>query len=673
MTEQNNYLGQEKIWTLLFKFSVPCILSMVIGALYNIVDQLFIGNSRLGYLGNAATSIVYPITIIVLAFGLMWGDGCATYLSICQGRKDTSRIHRAIGGCISFSAVVGLLVVAVCTLFADSILSAFGAQGETLAYAKEYLFALLFGIPFYLVATMLVSVVRADGSPRYSMVATCTGCIVNIILDPVFIYGFDMGMTGAAIATVIGQMSCFIFMMVYLHKIKTFRLTWKSLIPDVREVGKSSQYGISSFLTNISTVILSIVTNVLLARYGATSVYGADIPIAVIGIVFKVFGIIISIAVGLAVGGQPILGYNFGAGNHARVREAFRKIMFCNVMIGAIATLLVELIPHVIIGWFGEGSELYVHYAVLAFRIYLGLILFTCLTKAIAIFFQSIGKPFTAITVALSRDIVFLIPGLIWLASLGGPEKGIETLLWAAPASDVLSMILCVILVVRFFRASHTVKEHTQDSILPSVAYDGAELTDQIIAIGRSYGAGGRTVGKLLANKLHIPYYDSELLTEVAKASGLSRKYLEGIDEKPMQLATIYRSVGYGSEEYVPFEQTALQAQREVIESIASRGACVIVGRRADQILADHSNLVSVFIAGSEARRCKRIMERDGVSEKDAMQKIRKADKERAMYYNRHSTGTWADPGTYDYCFNTDKHELAAVANIISNIIFNIK
>ena len=669
MTEQNNYLGQDKIWALLFKFSVPCILSMVIGALYNIVDQLFIGNSRLGYLGNAATSIVYPITIIVLAFGLMWGDGCATYLSICQGRRDTSRIHRAIGGCITFSVAVGLIIVAVCALFADPILSAFGARGETLAYAKEYLFTLLFGIPFYLVATMLVSIVRADGSPRYSMVATCTGCIVNIILDPVFIYGFDMGMTGAAVATVIGQMSCFIFMMVYLHRIKTFRLTWKSLIPNVREVGKSSQYGISSFLTNISTVILSIVTNVLLAMYGATSVYGADIPIAVIGIVFKVFGIIISIAVGLAVGGQPILGYNFGAGNTARVRETFRKIMLCNVIIGAVATLLVELIPHVIIGWFGEGSKLYVHYAVLAFRIYLGLILFTCLTKAIAIFFQSIGKPFTAIAVALSRDIVFLIPGLIWFASLGGPEKGVETLLWAAPASDVLSMILCVVLVTRFFRASDAAREHIPERSAAQQVYDGAALTGKVITIGRSYGAGGRTVGKLLANKLHIPYYDSELLTEVAKASGLSRKYLEGIDEKPAQLATIYRSVGYGSEEYVPFEQKAMQAQREVIENIASKGACVIVGRRADQILSGNRNLVSVFIAGSEAHRCKRIMERDSISEKDAMQKIRKADKERAMYYNRHSSGIWADPSSYDYCFNTDKHELSTVADMIFSLI----
>ena len=671
MTEQNGYLGQEKIWTLLFKFSVPCILSMVIGALYNIVDQLFIGNSRLGYLGNAATSIVYPITIIVLAFGLMWGDGCATYLSICQGKKDTSHIHRAIGGCITFSVAVGLIVVAICALFADSILSAFGAQGETLAYAKEYLFTLLFGIPFYLVATMLVSVVRADGSPRYSMVATCTGCIVNIILDPVFIYGLDMGMTGAAVATVIGQMSCFVFMMVYLHKTKTFHLTWKSLIPDVPEVVKSSQYGISSFLTNISTVVLSIVTNVLLAKYGATSVYGADIPIAVIGIIFKVFGIIISIAVGLAVGGQPILGYNFGAGNTSRVRETFRKIMLCNVIIGVIATLLVELIPHIIIGWFGEGSELYVRYAVLAFRIYLGLILFTCITKANAIFFQSIGKPFTAITVALSRDIVFLIPGLIWFATLGGPEKGVETLLWAAPASDILSMILCVVLVAHFFKASDVVREHTPDDPVMQQEYDGAALTDKVITIGRSYGAGGRTVGKLLANKLHIPYYDSELLAEVAKASGLSQKYLEGIDEKPARLATIYRSVGYGSEGYVPFEETAMQAQREVIESIANKGPCVIVGRRADQILSSHNNLVSVFIAGSEAYRRMRIMERDGISEREAIRKIRKADKERAMYYNRNSSTVWADPSSYDYCFNMDKNAFSAVADMICGLIEN--
>ena len=320
MESQNMDLGTERIGKLLVRFSVPCILSMVIGALYNIVDQLFIGNSELGYLGNAATSIVYPITIIVLAFGLMWGDGCAAYLSICQGKRDTAKVSRAIGGCIAASAVIGLLLAAICAIFAKPLLSVLGASGETLNYAGEYLYTLLFVIPFYLVATMLVSVVRADGSPRYSMLATCSGCIVNLILDPVLIYGAGMGLRGAALATVIGQLTCFLYMMAYIPRYKTFRLSLRALIPDARLVVGSSRLGLSSFLTNISTVVLSVVTNVLLARYGATSVYGADIPIAVIGIVFKVFGIVISIAVGVSIGGQPILGYNYGAGRFDRVR-----------------------------------------------------------------------------------------------------------------------------------------------------------------------------------------------------------------------------------------------------------------------------------------------------------------------------------------------------------------
>ena len=638
---------------------------MVIGALYNIVDQLFIGNSRLGYLGNAATSIVYPITIIVLAFGLMWGDGCATYLSICQGKKDTSRIHKAIGGCITCSVAVGVIVIILCALLADGILGAFGASGETLAYAKEYLYVLLFGIPFYLVATMLVSVVRADGSPRYSMIATCTGCIVNIILDPVFIYIFDMGMTGAALATVIGQLSCFVFMMVYIPRYQTFRLNRKALIPDMKEVRIASQYGISSFLTNISTVMLSIVTNILLARYGSTSAYGADIPIAVIGIVFKVFGIIISIAVGIAVGGQPILGYNFGAGNMDRVKETFRKIMLCNLIVGIIATLLVEGIPHIIIRWFGEGGDLYIHYAVLAFRIYMGLILFTCVTKATAIFFQSLGKPVTAIAVALSRDIVFLIPGLFLFASLGGSKKGIETLLWAAPASDVLSIILCAFLLAAFFKkdaaadATQTAP-NTQTRSRP--AAQGASYT---ICIGRNYGSGGRSVGRLVAEKLGIAYYDSELLEEAAGNSGLSRKYLESRDEKAVILAPLYQSVGFGTDAYKPLEQKAAEAQREIIEKIAFEGPCVIVGRRADLVLRNKIKVLSVFVCGSEEKRIRRVMPREKLTEKEARQKIAKADRERAMYYNQFASSKWGQPSSYDLCFNTDRISPEETADMI--------
>ena len=655
MSERNDYLGKEKVWILLRKFSIPCILSMVIGALYNIVDQLFIGNSRLGYLGNAATSIVYPITIIVLAFGLMWGDGCATYLSICQGKKDTSRIHKAIGGCITCSVAVGVIVVILCALFADGILGAFGASGETLAYAREYLYVLLFGIPFYLVATMLVSVVRADGNPRYSMIATCTGCIVNIILDPVFIYAFDMGMTGAALATVIGQLSCFVFMMAYIPRYQTFRLNRKALIPDMKEVRIASQYGISSFLTNISTVTLSIVTNILLARYGTSSVYGADIPIAVIGIVFKVFGIIISIAVGIAVGGQPILGYNFGAGNMDRVKETFRKIMLCNLIVGIIATLLVEGIPHIIISWFGEGSELYIHYAVLAFRIYMGLILFTCVTKATAIFFQSLGKPITAIAVALSRDIVFLIPGLFLFASLGGEEKGIETLLWAAPVSDVLSIILCGVLLAVFFKKDAVADEKQTAASTRARRSPAAQGSSYAICIGRNYGAGGRSVGKLAAEKLGIAYYDSELLEEAARSSGLSRKYLESQDEKTVILAPLYQSIGFGTDAYKPLEQKAAEAQREIIEKIASEGPCVIVGRRADLMLRKKTKVLSVFVCGSEEKRIQRVMQRERLTEKEARQKIAKADRERAMYYNQASSAKWGEPGSYDLCINTDR------------------
>ena len=454
MNETNAFLGKEKIGKLLLKFSLPCILSMVIGALYNIVDQLFIGNSELGYFGNAATSIVYPITIIVLAFALMWRDGCAAYMSIAQGKKDTSKVNNAIGTCLIASLLMGLIIAMICGFLAEPILTAFGASGQTLTYAKTYLYTLLPGIPFYLIATMLVSVVRADGSPKYSMIATLTGCFVNIALDPLFVFAFKMGMVGAALATVIGQLSCFIFMLVYfIRGYKTFKLKLSSFKPNFPLLGKASQMGLSSFLTNISTVVLSIVTNILLSKYGSTSIYGADIPIAVIGIVFKVFGIIISIAVGVAIGGQPILGCNYGAKNYDRVKETFKLIMIIDVIIGIVATVLVEAIPQYIIQLFGsDGGNLYIEYACYAFRIYLMLILFACLTKAMAIFFQSIERPFTAIIIALGRDIVLLIPGLIIASAIGGENNGVVSMLWGAPISDVISLIIGVFLVINFFK-----------------------------------------------------------------------------------------------------------------------------------------------------------------------------------------------------------------------------
>ena len=646
--EQNNYLGQEKVWKLLFKFSLPCVLSMVIGALYNIVDQLFIGNSELGYIGNAATSVVYPITIIVLAFGLMWGDGCATYLSICQGKKETDNIHHAVGSCVTYSAITGILISIICLTLADPILSAFGASGETLACAKEYLYWLTIGMPFYLVATMLVSVVRADGAPGYSMAATVSGCVVNIILDPVFIYGFKMGIAGAAIATVIGQLTCFVYMMIYIKKFKTFRLSFASLKPQGKEVFISSKFGISSFLTNISTVILSIVTNVLLAKFGVTSAYGADIPIAVIGIVFKVFGVIISIAVGIAVGGQPILGYNFGAGNMKRVRETFYKVTVCNLIVGAVATVLVEAIPQIIIGWFGEGGELYIQYAVLSFRIYLATIMLTCLSKGIAIFFQSIGKPFTAIAVALSRDIVFLIPSLFILSGIGGADKGVEMLLWSAPIADGLCTVLCAILVFGFLANLPKEKAVLMENISAEITVENP-CTDKIITIGRSYGAGAKTIGRKLAESLNIPYYDSDLIGIAAERFGLSQKYLESVDEKPLKIGNIYGPVGLG------IDNIAEKAQREIIEKLADEGPCVIVGRRADRILEDRANAISVFISASVSSRAKRIAERDGLTTEKAYEKISKVDRERENYYNQNSSKTWGKAETYDFCFNTDK------------------
>ena len=294
----------------------------------------------------------------------------------------------------------------------------------------------------------------------------------------------------------------------------------------------------------------------------------------------------------------------------------------------------------------------------------MGLILITCVTKATAIFFQSIGKPVTAIAVALSRDIVFLIPGLFIFAAIGGAEKGVETLLWAAPVSDVLSIVLCLALLARFFKANAT--QNMAEDRATAVARPAASaMTGRVICIGRSYGAGGRTVGRLVAEKRGIPYYDSELLAQAAESSGLSRKYLESQDEKTVILAPLYQSIGFGTAEYVPLEQKAARAQREIIEKIAFEEPCVIVGRRADLVLRNKIKVLSVFVCGSEEKRIQRVMLREKLTEKEARQKIAKADRERAMYYNQFASSKWGQPSSYDLCFNTDRISPEETADMI--------
>ena len=320
-------LGKTSINKLMLKFSIPCITSLLISSLYNIVDQIFIGNSSLSALGNAATGVVFPVFIIAQAFAWCFGDGCASYLNICQGNNDAENAHSAIGGSITLAFLSGLLMIGIIYPFKEPILTVFGASEQTMTYAVEYLDIILFMVPIFILCNMMNSAIRADGSPTWAMLCMLVGAVVNIILDPVFIFLLDMGMAGAAWATVIGQASTFIVTLIYFTNTKTFKLKLKSFIPKAKTALAVIQLGASTFVTQTAIVVVAILCNVQLAKYGALSPYGPDIPIAIIGIESKVFTVVINLVVGIALGCQPIISFNMGAKKYERVKELYRKIL----------------------------------------------------------------------------------------------------------------------------------------------------------------------------------------------------------------------------------------------------------------------------------------------------------------------------------------------------------
>lgn len=453
-TKSNDYLGKEKIGKLLIKFSVPCVLSLIIQALYNLVDQIFIGHSAaLGATGNAATGIVYPITLIALGLGLWLGDGAAACMSINQGRNDASKTSASVANAVAAGFIFGAVLTAALLIFNDGVLSAIGAQGEILTRAKEYSFFIALGFIFYIITSVLNPVVRADGSPTFAMIAMTAGAVTNIIFDPIFIYGLNMGMNGAALATFMGQVLSFLLHIGYLFKSKTFRIKAKDFKPDFSLIGQMLKFGATSFLTQLAIVIISITTNALLKEYSASGGYDTQITQGVITLAFKVFGIIISIIVGISCGGQPIIGYNYGARNYGRVKKTFRYIMTATVIVGVIATILFEACPQVFLAMFGDGGDgvdkvAYAEFTTLTFRIYLSCIALTCITKASAIFLQAMGKPLLAATISVCRDVVFLVPATVITCVAGG----VKVMLLSGPITDCLSLILCIVLISITFK-----------------------------------------------------------------------------------------------------------------------------------------------------------------------------------------------------------------------------
>ena len=646
MSSRSAYFGKEKINKLMLKFSIPCILSLLVSSLYNIIDQIFIGNSELSTLGNAATGVVFPIFIIAQAFAWCFGDGCASFLNICQGKNDSENAHRAIGASITVAFLSGVLMMAVIYPFKEPILYLFGASDNTIAYATEYLDIVLAMVPIFILCNMMNSVIRADGSPAWAMLAMLAGAVTNIILDPVFIFGFKWGMTGAALATVIGQGVTFIITLIYFRSTKTFKLTKESFIPKLKSIVDVVQLGISTFITQVAIVVVAILSNVQLAKYGALSKYGKDIPIAIIAIQSKIFTVVINLVVGIVLGCQPIISFNMGAKKYDRVKELYGKIIALTLGIGIAFTLLFELAPSFVIGLFGEPSnvanpEYYWEFGEKTLRIFLSLIAISCLIKMNSIFFQAVGKPTRAIVASMIRDVVCFSPLIVILPALTSSENAIELLLYAAPISDLIAMIITAILSISFIKSLHAPT---------SVAADGAELKPSkkgvIITIAREHGSSGKQIGKIVAEKLGIPFYYKEMMTLAAQDSGLAQEFIEEINtNSPSVLQNLYLSTDV--------VQRAVVAQDRVIKRIAEQGSCVIAGRAADHVLKDHPDVIKVFIYAPMECRIKRIMEIYGDTYESARRNVRRSDEARANYYKKISGLEWGDRHNYDLVVNS--------------------
>ena len=443
----------DKISKLIKKFAIPCVISMIVAALYNIVDQIFIGWSKAGAFGNAATNIVYPFTVIALAFALLVGDGVAALFNLSLGAKNKEKADKSIGNGLILLIIISAILTILGLVFNKEILRIFGGNPDEVQcyqYAKDYLRIICYGLPFYIIGQGLNASIRSDGSPKYAMFATVIGAISNIILDPIFIFIFNMSVKGAAIATIIGQILTFIVSLLYLKKSKSFKINKESLKLDKKICKKSTSLGLASLITQLAIVIIIAVANNLVGKYGYATIassgvaYGAVTPLAVIGICMKVFGIVVSVVIGVSLGGMPIIGYNMGAKNIQRVKETIKYILITNFIIGCIAFIIFELYPTFIINIFGNDNSFeYLEYAKYCLRIFLGGIILTCMTKSLSILLQSMGSSLKSTLLALARDVIFFVPAIIIIATL---SHSVVTMLWSAIIADVLSFVLGILL-----------------------------------------------------------------------------------------------------------------------------------------------------------------------------------------------------------------------------------
>ena len=444
----NSFLETEKISKLVRKFSLPCIISLLVGALYNIVDQIYIANaSYLGSNGNAANTVVFPLTVLALAIAVMLGDGACAFVSISLGEGNKENAEKSVGNAIVLTIVSSLVLTALYLLLMEPLLTLFGGKvnEETYNLSREYFFWITLGLPFYMFGQAINPIIRSDSSPRFAMVATLAGAITNIILDPIFIYTFHWGMAGAAIATVIGQILTAAFSIWYLFHMKTIKLGKECFKLNFTIIKKFIPLGVTSFLSQLALVISMAAVQNSCTKYGAMDpIFGqtqySQIPLAVLGIVMKFFQIAISVSIGIAAGAIPLAGYNKGAGRNDRVKQLFSYILTLEAIVGAISLIIVEVFPLAITNLFGASNEsaYYTQFAIKCFRIYLCMMILATVNKGTFIFMQALGMAKESTLISLTREIIF---GVL-LPIIMPYFMGLDGLLWSFPLADILTFLI---------------------------------------------------------------------------------------------------------------------------------------------------------------------------------------------------------------------------------------
>lgn len=660
MENEENILGKEKIGKLIRKFSIPCIISLLVNSLYNIVDQIFIGWG-VGYLGNGATNVVFPLTMICLAFSLMFGDGASAYLSLKLGEKKKEEAGKGVANGIAMSVIIALIMCAITLGFLPQLLKVFGCTDNLREYALKYGYIIAIGLPFMMIGTTLNSIIRADGNPKYAMTSMVSGAILNTMLDPIFIFVFKMGVEGAAIATVISQILTFIINICYIKKFKSVTLNKESFKIKASVARKVAMLGISSFITQMSIVVVMAFENNLLGKYGGQSKFGSEIPITVLGIVMKISQILNSIIIGIAAGAQPIIGYNYGAGKYDRVKRTLKTVLGLSVIISTIAFILFQTIPDKLISIFGSGDANYMEFACIAFRTYLMLVICNGIQIPSGIFFQAIGKSVKSAVLSLSRQILFLIPAMV----IFGKLWGIDGILYAGPFADGLAFLIASTLLI--LEVKHLRNNENKETV---AVEEKSEVENQngrniVITIAREYGSGGRYIGKLVAEKLGIKLYDKEFVKKVAEETGLSEEFIKNNEQKRDALADLNNGYYFGLNN----ADELFLKESEIIKNTAEKESCVIVGRCADFILNDRKDVTKVFIYSNMENKVKRATEFYGLDKAKAEKEITRINKLRANHYKHYTEKEWNNPNNYDICINSDTLGVEKSADLICEIV----